>query len=239
MALIKTAFAFIVVVLSLILLTPLGVLSFIVSLFGTVKTVSFLIYKIAQYWSHLLLKCTGARITVHGRENIPRQGGVCFVSNHGSIVDIILLLALAGRPVGFIAKKELALIPLLNVWILLLGGIFIDRGNIRKAARSIEKGIRRIRAGGGMIIFPEGTRSRGQGLLPFHPGSFKLATRSRAPIVPVAIAGSYEVFERTYRVHAASVSVTFAPPISAECFSETRQALADQVHGVIAGALST
>jgi len=64
-----------------------------------------------------MIRLVGCKMTVLGRENVPKSGGVCFVSNHASIADILLLLAYAGRPFGFVAKKELMAIPLLNVWI--------------------------------------------------------------------------------------------------------------------------
>jgi 1-acyl-sn-glycerol-3-phosphate acyltransferase len=239
MALLKTIIDFFIVAASMIILAPIGIFIFILSFLGFKKAMNVTIYKIAQVWANLLIKCTGCRLKVKGREHIPKKGGLCFVSNHGSIFDILIILALVGRPVGFIAKKELVLIPFLNIWIFLLGGLFIDRKNIRKAIGTINTGIDRIKAGGAMLIFPEGTRSKGQGLLPFRSGSLKLATQSSAPIVPIAITGSYEVFEKSYRIKAVSVSVTFAPPIyTAELPAEDkRKNLADQVHRVIAEAL--
>ncbi|MDR0710320.1 MAG: 1-acyl-sn-glycerol-3-phosphate acyltransferase, partial [Spirochaetaceae bacterium] len=201
MVLIKTILIFFPVVGAVIFLAPLGLLCFIISLFGLRKPVALFMYRVAQGWARTVIALSGCSITVQGRENIPQNGGMCFVSNHGSIFDILLILAYAGRPFGFIAKKELIYIPLLNMWIPLLGGFFIDRKNVREALRTIDKGIGRIRAGGAMIIFPEGHRSRGQGLLPFHPGSLKLATQAEAPIVPVALAGSYDVFEKNYRLN--------------------------------------
>jgi 1-acyl-sn-glycerol-3-phosphate acyltransferase len=223
----------------MIVLAPIGVLFFILSFLGLKKPMTSIIYKLAQTWANLLIKCAGCRLRVKGKEHIPQKGGLCFVSNHGSIFDILLILALVGRPVGFIAKKELALIPFLNVWIFLLGGLFIDRKNIRKAIGTINNGIDRIKRGAAMIIFPEGTRSKGQGLLPFRSGSLKLATQSGAPIVPIAITGSYEAFEKSYRIKAVSISVTFAPPIyTAELpAGDKRKNLADQVHRVIAETL--
>jgi 1-acyl-sn-glycerol-3-phosphate acyltransferase len=230
-----TILIFIPVVAAMILLTPLGVVVFIGTLLGLRKPVLYMMYRVAQGWALMMIKFTGCRMTVTGREHIPRKGGVCFVSNHGSIFDIVLHLAYDGRPIGFIAKKELAYIPFLNMWIYLLGGLFIDRKNIRRAVKTINKGIARIKAGGAMIIFPEGHRSRGQGLLPFRPGALRLATQAGAPIVPVAIAGSYDVFERTYRLHPGPVSVSFGEPIpTADLPPESRKnALTDQVYGVI------
>jgi 1-acyl-sn-glycerol-3-phosphate acyltransferase len=239
LTLIKTILIFFPVVGAIIILSPLGLLCFIISLLGMRKLAALFMYRIAQGWARTVIFLSACRITVRGRENIPREGGLCFVSNHGSIFDILLILAYAGRPFGFIAKKELSYIPLLNMWIALLGGFFIDRKNARKALETIDKGIGRIRSGGAMIIFPEGRRSRGQGLLPFRPGSLKLATRAGAPIVPVAMAGSYEVFEKNYRLKPGPVGVSFGTPVpTAELPPEDRkQYLADRMHALIAGML--
>jgi 1-acyl-sn-glycerol-3-phosphate acyltransferase len=192
-------------------------------------------YQVAQGWARLLITLSGCKVTVRGRENIPLEGGMCFVSNHGSIFDILLILAYAGRPFGFIAKKELSYIPLLNMWIALLGGFFIDRKNVRKALRTIDKGIGRIRSGGAMIIFPEGHRSRGQGLLPFHPGSLKLATQAEAPIIPVAMAGSYDVFEKNYRLNSVPVGLSFGAPVPTAGLppEDRKQRLADRMQSLI------
>ncbi|MDR0401366.1 MAG: 1-acyl-sn-glycerol-3-phosphate acyltransferase [Treponema sp.] len=239
MPLIKTILIFVPVVGAVLVLTPLGLLFFMLSVLGLQRQAAAGMYRMAQGWARFMIALIGCEVTVRGREHIPPRGGICFVSNHGSIFDILLILAYAGRPFGFIAKKELAFIPFLNMWIYLLGGSFIDRKNIRKAVKAIDRGIKRIKNGGSMIIFPEGHRSRGQGLLPFHPGSLKLATKAGAPIVPVALSGSYDVFERNYRVAAAPVGISFGAPIpTADLPPEDRkQALAEKTRDVIAGML--
>jgi len=239
MVLVKTVLAFILVGFSIIFLTPFGILIFILRLMGLRKIADIFLYKIGQGWAWMLIACTGCHLKITGRENVPLKGGFCLVSNHGSIFDIVLILATVRRPVGFIAKKELSYIPFLNLWIPFIGGSFIDRSNIRKAVKTINRGIEHIKNGGGMIIFPEGTRSKGQGLLPFHAGSLKLATKSGAPIVPMAITGSYDVFEKTGRVHPADVTVTIAPPIDIAGIStvDERNNLVNQVYGVIDGAI--
>jgi 1-acyl-sn-glycerol-3-phosphate acyltransferase len=239
--LIKTILSFAPVVGALLVLSPIGMLFFILSALGLRKQSAVGMYRVAQGWARLMIAVIGCKVTVKGREGIPSQGGICFVSNHGSIFDVVLILAYAGRPFGFVAKKELAFIPFLNLWIYLLGGSFIDRKNIRKAVKTIDRGIRRIKDGGAMIIFPEGHRSRDRGLLPFHPGSLKLATKAEAPIVPVAISGSYNVFERNYRVAAAPVEISFGPPIPTENLppEDRKQALAERTREVIAAMLET
>jgi 1-acyl-sn-glycerol-3-phosphate acyltransferase len=237
--LLKTILIFIPVVGAVVVLVPVGVLVFILSWLGLRKPVSYIMYRIAQGWARLIIRLSGCAVTVNGRERIPARGGLCVVSNHGSIYDVVLALAYIGRPFGFIAKKELAYIPLLNMWIYLMGGLFIDRKNIRNAVKTINKGIERIKAGGAMIIFPEGHRSRGQGLLPFHPGSLKLATQAGSPIVPLAISGSYDVFERDYRLRPGPVGVSFGVPIPTADLppQDRKQVLADRIREIIAGML--
>ena len=232
---IKTVLLFIHVFISILVLLPIGIIATVLSFLGLHKPMMLIIYRVAQGWALLLVKLTGCTVTVTGRENIPRGGGVCFVSNHGGIFDIVLLLAYCGRPIDFIAKKELLLIPIINIWIFLIGGLFIDRNKIRGAIRTINKGIARIKAGGGMIIFPEGHRSRGQGLLPFHPGSLKLATQAEAPIVPVALSGSYDVFEKQYRVTGVPVKVSFCKTIyTADLpIADRKLILSDKIYAVI------
>jgi len=223
----------------MLLVTPFGIIGVLLSLVGLGKVMSVLMHYIAVGWGRFMLAVVGCKVTVLGRENIPRKGGVCFVSNHSGIVDILLLLGYSGRRFGFVAKQELRFMPILNMWISILGGLYIDRKNLRKALKTINTGVARIKAGAAMLIFPEGHRSRGQGLLPFHPGSLKLATQSRAIIVPVAITGSYDVFEKDYRVHACPLQITFCKPINTAELSATdrKLALSDQIFTVIQAAL--
>ena len=237
----KTVIVFTLVGLTVIAVTPFGIIALLFSLFGLKKIMFFLAYKVAQTWAFILIGLSGSRVTVTGKENIPKKGGVCFVCNHGSIFDIIINLAYIGRPFGFIAKKELLLLPFLNAWILILGGLFIDRKNPKKGLKVINKGIKHLKKGGNILIFPEGSRSRGQGLLPFKPGSFKLATQSGVPIIPVAISGSYDVFERNHRIKAVPVRIVFGPLISLQDMplENRKQILAEKVRGIIEAALNT
>jgi len=237
---VKTIVAFAITILIIIFCTPIGIVCMVLSVLGLKKPMSWIVYRIAQMWARILIVVTGCTMDVRGRENIPPKGGVCFVSNHVGIFDIILALAYAGRPFGFIAKKELLYLPFIDVWIYMLGGLFIDRVNIRKAKKTIDHGIEKLQKGWSMLIFPEGTRSKGQGLLPFRSGAIKLATNSLVPIVPIAIAGSYEVFEKDYRVHGVPIKMVFCPVINTSELSaeDRRHSLPDQVRSIIEAALS-
>ena len=241
MSLFRTILGFSYTIFALISFLLVGIPAFILSLLGLRKPMSWVSYTMARAWSVGIIAITGCTVEVSGREHIPPGGRVCFVSNHGSIFDVVLALAYIGRPFGFIAKKELSYIPFLNLWILLLGGLFIDRRNIRKSLNTINLGIERIQKGGRMLVFPEGTRSKGRGLLPFKSGAIRLATHSLAPIVPMAISGSFDVFEKNYRVQSVPVRVTFCPPIITSEMSaeERRHQLTEQVRSVIEAALET
>ena len=240
MALFKTAVAIIFTVLCATAYLVIGIPAFLLGILGFKKAMSWMFYRLAQAWAKIVILITGSTMDVRGTEHIPRKGAVCFVSNHVGIFDVVLALAYTGRPFGFIAKKELAFLPFINIWIPILGGLFIDRKNIRKSLKTINRGIQKLKAGGNMLIFPEGTRSKGRGLLPFRSGAIKLATQSLAAIVPIAISGSYDVFEKEYRVHAANIKMVFHPPIfTAEMKAdERRHQLAGRVRAIIEDTLS-
>ena len=74
--------------------------------------------------------------------------------------------------------------------------IFMDRDNIRESVRSINEGVELLKSGHSMVIFPEGTRSKGKRVGDFKKGSMKLALKSGVPIVPVTIDGSYKLLEK-------------------------------------------
>jgi 1-acyl-sn-glycerol-3-phosphate acyltransferase len=71
----------------------------------------------------------------------------------------------------------------------------MDRSNIRKSGEAIIQGIKNLKSGYSMVIFPEGTRSKKDQMGQFKTGSFKLASKSNRPIIPVTINGSYKIME--------------------------------------------
>jgi len=193
---------------------------------------------IGRYWSRHFLRLVGARVTVRGVENVPPGDRICFIANHQSIFDILLILGYSGRAPGFIAKKELAVAPVLNLWMLALHCVFIERKNAKKALRAIDRGVRSLRKGYPMAVFPEGTRSRDGIMRRLKPGSLKLATRSDAVIVPVTLDGSFRLFEEKGRFTPADVTMTIHPPVPTEGLSvEERKSLAEKLEGIIQSAL--
>lgn len=192
----------------------------------------------ARAWARSVVWATGSRVTVEGAENVPREGGVCMVGNHQGSLEVPIVLATLPRAPGFVAKREALFTPILNLWIIALGGVFIHRGNARKAMKAIDAGVERLKAGGIVLVYPEGTRSRGDRIGEFKHGSFKLATKAGVPIVPVTVDGSWHVWEEKRRICPADVRVTMHPAIPTAGLSpDERKALPEKVRDVIASAL--
>jgi 1-acyl-sn-glycerol-3-phosphate acyltransferase len=191
-----------------------------------------------RLWARHFLFLLGARVLVEGAGNMPADDRVCLICNHQSQLDVLVIMAWSGKTPGFVAKKELVYVPMLNLWMLLLHCVFIERRNIRKSFLAIERGAEAIRRGNPMVIFPEGTRSRTGKIGEFKPGSLKLATRSEALIVPVTLVGTAGLFEKTGRLRADTVRMVIHRPIPTEGLSkEEEPALAGRVRRAIASAL--
>ena len=103
--------------------------------------------------------------------------------------------------------------PFLGKWIDVIGGVFIARGNAKEALKSIQEGIRTVTRGYNLTIFPEGTRSHSAEMGEFKSGSFKLAAKSKAPIVPVTVSGTYHLFEEKKLLRPAHVTVMIHPVV--------------------------
>jgi 1-acyl-sn-glycerol-3-phosphate acyltransferase len=151
--------------------------------------------RIVKKWARSLVNLSGSKVIVTGEEHVPIQGGVVFISNHQGNFDIPILLGFIDKPKAFIAKKELKKLPLISSWMYYMNCVFIDRSSARSGLKAIQEGVAFLKQGYSQIIFPEGTRSRGDQLGEFKPGSFKLATKAGVPIVPVTIKGSYKIME--------------------------------------------
>ena len=204
-------------VFSVVLSAPLIVLLLVP---GSEKLRDRYIHFTVATWARSLIKAAGGIIEVVGRDNLPPSERLCFIANHQGAFDIPIILATLPGPIGFIAKKELALLPIVNIWMKGIGCIFINRSNRRAALESIEQGVQQLKRGRYMILFPEGTRSRGPQMNTFKHGSLKLPIRSKAVIVPVTISGSYRLKELSGRIQPGKVTVTIHKPIDSYSYTE-------------------
>lgn len=194
------------------------------------------IHKITTRWAKFVMKLSGAKITVIGEENLPKDQTVLFVANHQSNFDIPLLMSSINIPKGFIAKKELEKWPMISTWMRYINCIFMDRSNLRKSAEAIVEGTKLLKNGYSMVIFPEGTRSKGGPLGEFKAGSFKLATKSKCPIVPVTIDGTYKLLEANNNwIKGADVRLVIHPAIDVTSLSKEE---ADDLHNTVSSIIS-
>lgn len=141
---------------------------------------------------------TGSKVEVRGSENIPKDGGVLFVSNHRSYFDILTGFGYTKKPLGFVAKYEMIHVPLLKQWMELVNCLFLNRQDIKQGLKTIIKGIDQVKSGVSVWICPEGGRNMNPDVTnvkEFKEGSLKIAEKGKVPVVPVAIYGTYEIWE--------------------------------------------
>lgn len=189
--------------------------------FSSTNKANNYIHKVTQNWAKAMVSATGSKVTVKGLENIPKDKTVLFVSNHQGNFDIPLLMGYINKPKGFIAKIELAKMPIVNIWMKLIRCVFIDRKNLRQSIKAIQEGIAILKSGYSMVVFPEGTRSKGEPMKEFKKGSLRLAVKTKVPIVPIAISGSYKIMEeRKFLITPAQVNITIGQPILLHEISE-------------------
>lgn len=137
-------------------------------------------------------------IDVIGRDKVPENKGCVFISNHQGYLDVVAILyALEDKQTGFIAKSEIRKVPFLGEWIETVGGFFIERGNPRSSLSVFKECWKKLKLGDSMVIFPEGTRSKGPSMGEYKQAAFKLATggHTGAPIVPIVVDGTYLYYE--------------------------------------------
>jgi len=194
--------------------------------------------KIANEWAKARMKDIGSKVVVQGIENIPKDRNFVLIANHQSNTDIFAILATIDRPVAFVAKVELEKIPILKKWMLELGCLFMDRNNMRQSMKTILDGIKRLNEGCNLAIFPEGTRTNGP-LLEFKGGSFKLATKSNVPILPLTIDGTNKILENNHGwVKPAEIHLTYHPIIETKGLSrEEQNELPQKVQAIIRSSL--
>jgi 1-acyl-sn-glycerol-3-phosphate acyltransferase len=193
----------------------------------------------ARAWSWLILTTTGVKVDVVGLEKLTPGTTYIFVSNHQSIYDTPVVFTHIPYQVRIIAKKSLAMFPVLG-WHLKRGGhLFVDRrdpdrSGILKRWRAL------VSQGLSLIIYAEGTRSADGHVGRFKAGSFLLAIQAGLPIVPLSIIGTRAVMPKgRLRTEPAHVRLVIhdpiQPPVVAEPTVHDAKALADRVHDIVAG----
>ena len=153
----------------LVALTVVLFLIFSIPILGILALVGKGNSRAKQDWSlrivrsvfRFILKLAGVTITVQGLENIPRDRAVLYVGNHRSYFDILTGYVTVPGLAGFVAKKEMAKIPLLSTWMSYVNCLFLDRVNIKEGLKTILEGIREGEVRRLHLDFPGGDPQRG------------------------------------------------------------------------------
>ncbi len=166
-----------------------------------------------------------ARFDLRGMDNIPTTGPVLLASNHRSYFDVVaigLVAAKLGRPVRFLAKQEVFDAPVVGQAARALGGIPVER--TRHSGDPMGQAAAALSAGEVVIVLPQGTIPRGEAffdpILVGHTGAARLSAETGAPVVPIGLWGTEQVWPRSSRIpnmttvaHPPRVSITVGPPV--------------------------
>lgn len=190
---------------------------------------------IIQTMFRIILKASGVKMNVIGRDRIPKDVAVLYVSNHRSYFDIVSGYTLVPGLTGFIAKKEMEKIPLLSQWMKNLYCLFLDRDNLKAGLKTILEAISYVKSGISIWICPEGTRNHEENMLPFKEGSFKIAEKSGCPIVPVTFFRTDDIYENHRPlIRKTKITIQFGEPIDVTALDkEEKKTLSHLVQGEI------
>lgn len=154
-------------------------------------------YRHIQYILKRAVKGGNVDLRVYGTENIPKENGFMLYANHQGMFDVLAIAVTCDNPLGAVLKKELYNIPFLHQIALCTKSFAMDREDVRQSLTVIQNVIKEVKGGRNYLIFPEGTRSKvGNEMGEFHSGSFRCATKSKCPVVPVALIDCFKVLDQ-------------------------------------------
>lgn len=192
--------------------------------------------KLVKGFFSAVMFLSGCKRTIFGKENIPTDQPVMFVGNHRSYFDILSCHNAIDMPLGFMSKDNIKSIPLLSKYMDDIGCTYLDRTDLKKGLETILQTADIIKSGHSMMIFPEGTRNKGDDLLPFKDGAFKIAQKAGCLIVPVAICGTDKCMEanKHHLIHSHKVVIEFLKPIDIRgCKPKERKEILDTIPDMI------
>ncbi len=229
----------IVVFLAVVIFLIVGIFVMLyqaVFLRGDQKKKDDLSMRFVRFGFRMVWFLSGGKAEIIGAENIPEDRAVLYIANHNSIFDIVLFGANVRSLTGIVAKVSLEKVPLLSSWMRRIHCLFLDRSDVRKGMEVVLKAIDEVKNGVSILIFPEGTRNHEPGeLQEFHAGSFKIATKAGAPVVPVTIIGTREMFEAHFpAIRPAHAVMIYGEPIETAGMSrQDQKELPERVRGLI------
>lgn len=183
-------------------------------------------------------KILGVDIEVRIPESVKKLGSVVYVANHQNSYDIFTMSNAVQPATVSVGKKSLKWIPFFGQMYWLTGNILIDRKNTSKAINTITLTADKIKNNKLSVwLFPEGTRSRGRGLLPLKAGAFRTAVKAEVPIVPICGSNQHETIKLN-RWNNGKIIIEFLDPVYIsdegkenirECANKVHQLMKDKI----------
>lgn len=192
---------------------------------------------IAQAWARGLLICTGCQLRVKGAENLRKYPVAVYASNHTSYMDTPVIFAALPFQFRILAKKELWPIAFIGWYLSRSGQIPINTANPHATLSSLGVGVRALREGMPLFVFPEGGRTEDGRLRPFLSGAAYLAIRAQVPVVPMALSGVFDLLPMHARhLYPGELTLAVGEPLETEGMTMRQaDALTERLRAAIAG----
>jgi 1-acyl-sn-glycerol-3-phosphate acyltransferase len=209
-----------------------GTLSLFAAVFDSTGSAQ---HSCARWWARCLLFVSGISVRVRGQENLPPGRACVFAANHQSYLDIPVVFAYLPANFRIMAKASLFYLPFLGWHLRRAGHMPVARGKPARAARSLLEAASHVRGGTPVFIFPEGGRSPDGHFQEFKAGTFLLAIKSRAPVIPLTINGTRAALRmHSWHLRPGRVELILHPPIeTAGMSSKSAGELCARVRAVI------
>jgi 1-acyl-sn-glycerol-3-phosphate acyltransferase len=156
-------------------------------------------------------------VSAAGLSNIPVDRPSVLIPNHSSYLDSFVLAAVLPPRFVFLAKKELDRSAFLSIFLRRLGTLFAERISAEQGVQDAADAVKAVRAGQGLVVYPEGTFRRAPGLRPFKLGGFLVAAQAGVPLLPVTIRGMRSILRDGQKVpRPGRASISFGVPLDSE-----------------------
>ena len=190
-------------------------------------------------WFNQLHKLVGVELIKRGKENVTSTGNSVYISNHQNVFDFVTSPGMLEPRTVSIGKKSLLWIPFFGQLYWITGNILIDRENKPKARNTIQQVAEAIHKRNLSVwMYPEGTRSKGRGLLPFKTGAFRMAIEAGVPIVPMCVSSTHNKISLSRRDNGIVITEMLDPiDISRYDMNDARQ-LADHCHALMSNKIA-
>ncbi|HHX61524.1 MAG TPA: 1-acyl-sn-glycerol-3-phosphate acyltransferase [Epulopiscium sp.] len=180
-------------------------------------------YRLTQGLCRGIIRIAGIKLEVQGQENLLNRGTSVYMGTHKSYLDVVIMIALIDEPLTFIGKAEVDKLPFIRTWFHAIGGLSLEREDIRQSFKVIIEAIEELKEGHSVAIFPEGTRAKGREMGAFKAGSFKLATKANVPIIPIVMQDTFKLLEEKKRLRPATIHVKIGDAIDVPFLSKEKK----------------